>query len=309
MTTYGLAIAWNWEFDADFVHGIEQQCAARNISTYRIDPDHLQHVLHLLATGKIAFQVLFDRASDADQKFHPLVSYFLRSSKYVINPPEHIQRAIDKSVMHFELNSHGVHVPNSIILPPFNSGSHVDISVSDLERIGIPFVIKPANTTGGGTGVVMNAKRLDDVFEARKHHKDDTYLLQETIIPKMLEGKRAWFRVYYVLGEIILCWWDDQTHMYTELHEGDETLHGLTGLRAIMHTIQHACKLDFFSSEIAMTEERKFIVVDYVNEVCDMRLQSKYSNGAPDAVVHRIEYLIASCAEKHLHAEPVKNKS
>jgi hypothetical protein len=300
MITYGLAIAWNWEFDADFVFGIERQCALRGISTYRVDTDHLHHVLELLKKGKIGFQVLFDRASDADLKFQPLVSWFQQSSKYVINPPEHIHRAVDKAIMHFELISHGVHVPNSIILPPFNSGSHIDIAVSDLERIGIPFVIKPANTTGGGTGVVMNAKTLDDVFESRKHHKDDKYLLQETIIPKMLEGKRAWFRVYHVFGEIILCWWDDQTHMYTELHEEDEIRHSLGGLRSIMRTIQQACKLDFFSSEIAMTEERKFIVVDYVNEVCDMRLQSKYGNGAPDAVVHRIEALIATNAEKHI---------
>jgi hypothetical protein len=61
-----------------------------------------------------------------------------------------------------------------------------------------------------------------------------------------------------------------------------------------MAVIEATCGLDFFSSEIAVTAEGRFVVVDYVNEVCDMRLQSRYANGAPDAIVHRIERLIAS---------------
>ena len=60
-----------------------------------------------------------------------------------------------------------------------------------------------------------------------------------------------------------------------------------------MRKIQKVCSLDFFSSEIALTEENTFVVVDYVNEVCDMRLQSKHVDGVPDEVVQRIQELIA----------------
>ena len=60
-----------------------------------------------------------------------------------------------------------------------------------------------------------------------------------------------------------------------------------------MRTIRKVCSLDFFSSEIALTEENTFVVVDYVNEVCDMRLQSKHKDGVPDDVVRRIQELIA----------------
>jgi hypothetical protein len=49
-----------------------------------------------------------------------------------------------------------------------------------------------------------------------------------------------------------------------------------------------------------MTDENKFVVVDYVNEICDMRLQSKYPNGAPDVVVHRIEYLLAKTISEYI---------
>ncbi len=66
-----------------------------------------------------------------------------------------------------------------------------------------------------------------------------------------------------------------------------------------MHIIRRACRLDFFSSEIAITSERKFIVVDYVNEVCDMRRKSRFENGAPDAVVSTIARLLAERVAEH----------
>jgi len=297
---FDLAIAWNWEFDADFVAGIEYECSSRSVSTYRIDPKNLQETIAKVQSAKLGFRAFFDRASDADQEFLPLVSLLTNPSVLVINPHPYVVHAVDKATMHLVLITNGIHVPNTIILPPSSTNGTIELQQSALDRIGIPFVIKPANTTGGGTGVVMNARTLDDVLSARRTHTDDKYLIQETIIPKVLDGKRAWFRAYCIFDETIVCWWDDTTHRYTELSPAEEHRYGLDGIRAIARTIQFACRLDFFSSEIAMTEERKFIVVDYVNEVCDMRLQSNYYNGAPDAVVHRIEELIADRIAHHL---------
>lgn len=300
MRTFGLAIAWNWEFDADFIFGIERECASRGITTYRIDPHNLEPTLHHLRMNTLSFRSFFDRASDADPAFLSLVNLIKHRTTHVINPHEKVVHAIDKATMHIELIRHGVQVPDSIIISPYNEIGYADISISELDRIGVPFVIKPANTTGGGTGVVVNSQTLADITEARRQHRDDKYLVQQTIIPDLLGGKRAWFRAYWVFAEVIICWWDDITHMYTELSEEDEQHYGLRGMRNIMQTIQRACKLDFFSSEIAMTAERNFIVVDYVNEVCDMRLKSKHGTGAPDPVVHHIEGLFANEVERHL---------
>jgi len=293
MRTFSLAIAWNWEFDRDYVAGIERECRRRDLSTYRIDPSNLHDTLEQLRSGKISFQAFYDRASDADPLFLPLVQTMQESALYFINPRFRVLHAIDKATMHLEFITHGLQVPSTIILPPYNEQREIKLDTAKLQQLGKPFVIKPANTTGGGTGVVLNAQTVNDVIEARQLHKNDKYLLQQFIVPKNFDGKRGWFRVYRALNEIIPCWWDDQTHRYTELTGKEEQRLHLGELRRIMGTIETTCGLDFFSSEIAVTEESRFIVVDYVNEVCDMRLQSKYANGAPDAVVHRIEGLIA----------------
>jgi len=299
--TWSLAIAWNWEFDEEFVAGIERECAKRDLTTYRIDPRNLGETLEKLGTGKVLFQAFYDRASDADSAFLPLVRLMQESANYLINPNFRVQHAIDKATMHLEFITHGLNVPYTIILAPYNDQKEIRLDAAQLKQIGNPFVIKPANTTGGGTGVVLKAETPRDVMESRQLHKNDKYLLQQFIVPKNLDGRRAWFRVYSAFGEIIPCWWDDLTHRYSELSVEDESRFGLGELRDVLRMIEGISGLDFFSSEIALTEDSKFVVVDYVNEVCDMRLQSRFFNGAPDAVVHRIEALTADAVASRVH--------
>jgi hypothetical protein len=300
MHTYTLGLAWNWEFDYDFIAGIERECAERGMSTYRIDPHNLRQTLGALERGELTFRAYFDRASDADPAFLPLVHRVQESGAYCINPHHRVVHAVDKATMHVELLTHGIDVPFTVILPPYNRTAEFEVHPPDFARLAPPFVIKPANTTGGGTGVVLNASTLADIARARQDHRDDKYLLQEMIRPRNFDGKRGWFRCYCVFQEVISCWWDDTTHMYSEIAAGEEERYGLSGLRKVMKTIQETCMLDFFSSEIAVTVGGKFVVVDYVNEVCDMRLKSLYHNGAPDAIVHRIEQLLASQVASHL---------
>ncbi len=300
LKTYSLAVAWNWEFDREYVSGIEHECQRRGLSTYRIDPHNLADTLEKLGAGAISFQAFYDRASDADPNFLPLVQAMQESALFLINPRPKVLHAIDKATMHLEFMTHGLHVPHTIILPPYHEQKALPLNMAELDCLGTPFVIKPANTTGGGTGVVLNASTVAEVLEARQLHKNDKYLLQEFIVPRNFDGKRGWFRVYRAFDEIIPCWWDDQTHRYTALTQEEEERFSLVGLRNVMETIVRVCGLDFFSSEIAVTEESTCVVVDYVNEVCDMRLQSMHANGAPDAIVHRIEVLIAAEVASHV---------
>lgn len=300
MKTYGLAIAWNWEFDSDFISGIEWECKQRGISTYRVENSNLDQTVNEIKSGKISFQAFFDRATDSDTDFLKLVELLHEPETFLINPHNLLAHAIDKATMHLEFITHGLHVPNTIILPPFTQNKELKNININLEQLGIPFVIKPANTTGGGTGVIMDAKSLKEVEIGRQEHPEDKYLLQTKIIPKEINGRRGWFRVYCVFGKIIPCWWDDITHRYDTLSIEDEKKFILGELRNISRTIQEITKLDFFTSEIALPEEGTFTVVDYVNEVCDMRLQSKYENGAPDPIVHRIERIISEQVELYL---------
>ena len=137
---------------------------------------------------------------------------------------------------------------------------------------------------------------LDDVLAARKTYPADKYLLQEKVVPEVTDGRRFWFRGFYVLGEVHLTWWDDRTHVYAELGHDEAAAAGLDPIYAIVRAIARVSRLRFFSTEVARDVRGRLVVVDYVNEICDMRLRSVHPDGVPDAVVARIADRIAAHA-------------
>ena len=303
MTHFNLAIAWNWEFDRDFILGIEGECSSRGLSTYRVEDHNIAETVRLLAAGALSFGVFFDRASDADEKYLALQPFVDRPPVLCINPRRLVLHAADKATMRLELITHGVYVPNTIILPPVRQRKELEISQADIERIGIPFVVKPANTTGGGTGVIMNAGTLARIAEARtdpsgrqvprpgnrppdpprRHQGVGSGCTQRSGRRSSAGGTTR--------GDAISTARSPPTR---------RTKYALVGLRLTSwKSSGDACRLDFFSSEIAITAERKFIVVDYVNEVCDMRRKSRFENGAPDAVVSTITRVLADRVAVH----------
>ncbi len=285
---FHIAIAWDWEFDREFVEVLEQQMHGHGLLSYSISHDNVQETLKKLTRGDLQFGAFLDRASETDEKFMPLAKTIQKSTTLFVNPPEAVHSAVDKATMHLEFLAKGIEVPFTIIISPYSKKREVELSLSDIAHLGRPFIIKPANTTGGGIGVITGAETLKDVIESRQHHKNDKYLLQEKIKPVFLDGQKAWFRVFYTYGLVLPCWWDDETHLYKMVTKHDMTLYGLKPLITITKKIWEVCKLDFFSTEIAATAETRFIVVDYVNDICDMRLQTRHRDGVPDLVVNEI---------------------
>jgi len=110
-------------------------------------------------------------------------------------------------------------------------------------------------------------------------------MVQEKIYPKTIEGKRAWFRVFWAFGKVIPTFWDDYTHVYNLVTARHIKKHHLLSLFRITRRLSRLNKLDYFSTEIALTKNHRFIVIDYVNDQCDMRLKSNHPDGVPDVVV------------------------
>jgi glutathione synthase/RimK-type ligase-like ATP-grasp enzyme len=285
---FHLAVAWDWEYDREFIAILESQVHAHRLRFYSISHHNAQETLRKLHRGELALGAFLDRSADTDENFAPLSRGIRKLSIFFINNPDAVHRAIDKATMHLEFLTKGIEVPFTVIISPFSKKKEVELSLSDLARLGRPFIIKPANTTGGGIGVILGAESLKDVIESRQHHKNDKYLMQEKIRPGILNNHKGWFRVFYVFGEVLPCWWDDETHVYTMITKADVTTYELRPLITITKKIWEVCRLEFFSTEIAVTPDNKFVVVDYVNDICDMRLQSKHPDGAPDVLVTEI---------------------
>jgi hypothetical protein len=285
---YHLAVSWDWEYDKEFIATLEAQVHGQRLRFYSISHHNTHETLRKLTRGELTFGAYLDRAPETDEHFAPLSRAVRKLPVLFINPPDAVHHAIDKATMHLEFLTKGISVPFTIIISPFNKKREIELTLSDLARLGRPFIIKPANTTGGGIGVILGAETLKDVIESRQHHKNDKYLLQEKIRPVIFDDQKAWFRVFYVFGEILPSWWDDDTHVYKMITKSEVITYGLRPLITMTKKIWEVCQLDFFSTEIVMSQEKNFVVVDYVNDICDMRLQSLHGDGVPDLLVTEI---------------------
>jgi hypothetical protein len=175
-------------------------------------------------------------------------------------------------------------------LPPFIE--QPVIPDFDLTPLGHHFVIKPSNE-GGGEGVILGAFSMDQILRARMQHPEQKYLVQATVIPRTIHGQPAWFRVFYAVGKTYPCFWHPLTHVFSVVTPYDEHRYELTPLHDITKRIASICKLDWFSTEIALTHQ-EFVVVDYVNDGIDTRVQSKAVDGVPDEVMQGIANQLVS---------------
>lgn len=288
MEKFDLGLAYVWEYDEDFINLTESILHNSGISTFRVSNHNISETTEKIKNKEIAFTFYLDRAADVDDDFEALGKIISRRKSFIFNPYKKTEHAIDKANMHLEFISAGLQVPYSIIIPPHSEKEEIYISLDDLSILGRPFIIKPCNTTGGGVGVVTGAETLREIFAERTTNLDDKYLLQQKIYPDFLEGKRSWFRSFWAFGKAIPTWWDDQSHLYQALSREDVKKFKLNKLYTITKKIAGITELDFFSTEIVLTKEGNFVVVDYVNDQCDMRLKSLHIDGIPDGVVEDI---------------------
>ena len=291
---FDLCLPWYWEHDIDFVHFVERACSDQGLTFWQITPDNLLESLSALYKGEKTFNTLLDR-SQGENRFLPINNWAKEYHKKRINPPELSAWSEDKATMHLELINAGLHTPHTVILPPFLE--QPILANLDLAPLGNQFVIKPSHG-GGSEGVVLGASSLDQILRARMEFPSQKYLVQSTISPRTIQGRQAWFRVFYAAGKTYPCWWHPLTHVYSAVTSPEEHRHELSALHDIARRIASLCRLDWFTTEIALTLE-EFIIVDYVNDQIDTRIQSKAVDGAPDEIIHDIASQLVGIAKEN----------
>jgi glutathione synthase/RimK-type ligase-like ATP-grasp enzyme len=181
-------------------------------------------------------------------------------------------------------------IPKTVFLKPQEERQVLEAKI---QHVSVPCMLKSAfGSCGDSTALAINS--LDDALRLMGQDEDKSYFAQERFMPINLENKPAWFKVLYCFGEIILCRLDPVTREYEILSLRQIYRLGLHEIWPITKKIKQACRLDFFSTDIAMKEKGKFLIVDYVNDKPDMRKKSKFKDALPDEIVDKVINSIVS---------------
>lgn len=280
-----LLVSYTWEYDKEFTDQVKKIFEEKDLSILVFNSDNIDAIASTIRNNEHVFDVYLDRASDVDENFNVISELLKNTSTYMINPIEISDRVVNKSYMHPIIEKSGMHVPKTFIIPPLEKNPALKITEDNIDEIGRPFIIKPSYYTGGGEGVIRDAYTIEDIKEARKNNPDDHYLVQQKIYPKTIDGKRAWFRIIWAFGEILITYWDDIELVYSEISEDEIKENNLGALYDISKKLAELSELDYFSTEVAVNEKDELLIIDYVNDQCDFRLKSFHPDGVPEKIV------------------------
>src|SRR5262245_5429325 len=290
------------KLDADdfFIHRVQQHCAELGLSFFLVEPLWVQRFYEYYARNEIWARVLLNMHSEhhlPDDIYHRLVLLAHHKNTRTIDPPDVAQAAFDKARMHEKLLAAGFNVPPTIIVPE-TAVSALQLSAAQREILGRPFVIKPSHGYGR-RGVILDAEDETHLSRSVTAWPNPSYLLQRKIVPRMVAGTPAYWRAFFVFGEIWICWWNCYTDQYRVITKADREEFQIERIENLARRIAELTQMKFFSSEVAQVENGEFVLIDYVNDQCHMLSQSADPRmGVPDTIIAAIaRKLVAGAGE------------
>lgn len=299
MKKYDFALAWNSGNKENFVKWVKKECKLRGLKFLLITEKNVEVNINYLEKGRQKIKFLLDNEADYNDKnnlFARLCYAVKDASGYVVCDPDDSRQASNKAITHYDLDRIKIPVPYTIVVRNWEPDDFI-LAKEEIKQLGTPFIIKPASGFGQ-KGVVKNARGpIAEIAQARHFNRGDDFLLQEKIEPLVISGRQAWFRVYFLFGEIIPCWWDTETGRYSHVTLREMYKIKLLPLARIISEIARVTHMEFFSSEIAITgsgKNRRFVAIDYVNDQPELCVRSEKIGGGPvpEVVQHIAERIV-----------------
>jgi hypothetical protein len=306
MRIYDFVMTHKLDADDFFIHCVQQHCAEKGLNFFLIEPLWVEAFYEKMLKGKVTARVLLNMHSEHHQPediYHRVVRLAFERKCQVIDPPDRALAAFDKARLHPQLASAGFGLPSTVIVPRAQIESF-KLNPEDRARLGTPFVIKPS-LGYGKKGVLLDAQSEADLRRSMERWPDQNYLMQQRIVPKMINGSPAYFRVFFAFDALWFCWWNCYTDRYSLLTADEMEKYQLHPLREIVVRLASLTGMRFFSSEVALIESGEFVLIDYVNDQCHMLTQSSNPQmGVPDQVVAGIARQLVQGALPWLTPKP-----
>ena len=291
--TIDFCVGWGGWPDEPFADMIRQHSRDRGLTCVFCKNRNVQQVIHGVEAGKTRIRFHLDLSGeyeDSDDVYAKLGYVAKDSGAEMVNEPDQTVAAANKAVLHYRFERAGIPVPYTVVVRNWEPDGFA-LTPTERKKLGRPFIIKPARGYGKRGVVQADGRFLSEIAQARRFDKGDDFLLQQLVEPQWFGHHMGWFRVFFVLGEVIPCWWDKVTEHYACVTVDDFDRYSLWTLCDIVWQIAHTASMDFFTSELAIVgsgARRRCLAIDYVNHPCDTTLQSESHCGVPTQLVNHL---------------------
>jgi hypothetical protein len=283
-------LLWEWTEDSTLVQTLLSRASQSGlrVKTFTTNEFIQLDPISLLGNPPI---ILWDRAGDVYPEALHLSDWAEALGSRVINPVRGTLLARDKARLHDLLVKHNLPVPVTRLI-------RAESSIEELDwGCGRYLVLKPERS-GGGEGVRIQEWCEETLRNTMNSRPKETWLLQEHVEPAIIAGRPAWFRVFNLFGDIRICWWDNHTHIYEFLPEGEVNAMGFNDLEMLGMKIGSSFPLQFFSTEIVYRVDGKPVIVDYINDPCDLRCKTHVYDGVPTELLDWVFWKLFGAAKE-----------
>jgi len=288
-----LLLIYQSPYDNPFVDILSQICQAAGRNLLMVCQEDVETIWTKLNTEHLQPCACLDLAAGLEVSLLPVEQWANEHVQIHLNPSERRRQVWRKTNLHWEFIHAGVDTPYTIAVPALTRVPDLE-PPEDLWQLGVPFSAKP-DLGGGGWEVIVDAQGWEDVLGMRRRLPQEDLILQELVHPVELMGKRAWFRVLYACGQAVPCWWDDRTHLFGDMVSEEERQQlGLDPLWKIAEIAAGIAQIQIFSTEVAVVEGNRFVVVDYVNDPVDVRFRPHAKEGMPPEAARALAEAISA---------------
>jgi hypothetical protein len=307
----------------NFDRFLAQACADRGLSCLLVHDGIVHEVIQRLTTGRLSIGYHLDYFAlwHVDDPYARLAIAVQDSGGRPVNPPARARTFTDKAAAHAELVRNNLGVPATIVLRPWFAERPLTVRERAhlrLDEPGTRLYVKPVNGFSM-KGIV----RIDDVRSevlsakiaaARQYDPRDSYLLQRDVRFPELEcedgtKRPAYWRVLSCLGELTAFWWSPldparpDRPSYRAVTPAEMRRHRLQPVLAFAEALGELSGLDWFSTELCLSDgpetsrfritgadgsERRLVAIDYLNDQCDVDVQSRWAGAVPDRFVQGV---------------------
>ena len=250
-----------------------QAMGAYGLSVLLVNRSNVQKVAEEVEQGWQKPVVYLDLSSRPGCPFEKLLFAAAAKGAHTIRRPEH-DRWVMKAQSQRELERAGLPVPPTVLIKADEPDR--ELTAEERATLGDRVVIKPSFGEAC-KGVVVGAEPTRQaIAQARDFNRSYDWLVQKMVKWTTFGPRQAYLRAYHVCGNFTLLWWckDRGNDGYDLLTWDDLQKHDLMPALRIVQKLADLTGMDYFSSEIAITdsaeEKERFILIDYVNDQCDM---------------------------------------
>lgn len=308
---------------AVFGRWLAQAAAEYDLSCVHIHKGIVQEAINRLASGKLTIGYHLDYFAlwhVADDPYAQLSIAVQDAGGRPVNLPARARAFTDKAAAHAELLRHGLGAPATVLVRPWNGERRLTNEEVQLLRLDEPnasVFVKPANGFGGRSVHRLERPTPETLYAAvaaaRQFDRHDTILVQRGVSWSTLlcdDGveRPAYWRVLGCLGDLFALWWSPQSSTngrpsYRAVTAAEMRRHRLQPLLAYAQALADLSGLDWFSTELCLSEgpeesrfhviggdgrERPVVAIDYLNDQCDVDVQSRVPGAPPDLFVRRL---------------------